>query len=709
MRCSQCQFENPADTAFCGKCGSRLKIPADLSIPYTRTIQYHAIGFAKGTLIAGKYRILEELGRGGMGVVYKAEDIKLKRTIAIKFLSSDLLGDPDHRARFLREAQTASALNHPHICTIHEVGEEAEKPYIAMEYVSGRSLSSLIRSESMPTADILRYGIQIAGALEHAHGRGIIHRDLKTANIMITREGVAKVLDFGLAKRLENEARREAALSQTPLTEAGSLMGTMQYVAPEVLRGEAAATRSDIWALGVIFYEMAAGKMPFEGETSFELTSAILRDAPAPLPSRVPAPLAAIVTRCLEKEPGRRFQSAGEVRTALEAVSVDSTQTRAASSAGNRRKWRKRILAAAVSMAALVIILTIVFKLGFPPKIKEQPSSVSAIVRTSRVPEANEYFGKAMMFLERQFDLKRARTMLERALEYDPKYAEARAWYGFSFILEIDGGYSNDSGFLYKAEDELRRALQDDPDSATAHSSLAALYLYQGRKELTLEEGEKALKIDPQEKGAKIWLANYYASNGDYSSARNFLNRLLAQDPLFFAARMNLGEIYRTEGDCPAAIREYEKILEQDPKNMYALQKLARVFIDMNDLGQARSRLAMIPEGDRQSYQVNIVWALLLALEGKKSDALKRMDAETLKYAAFPLWSTLPAAEFYAVLGERQKSLDWLERTVRSGDDRAEWFQRDPLLAGVRSDPRFKQILDSIALRRRQRQLLKEK
>jgi serine/threonine protein kinase/Tfp pilus assembly protein PilF len=709
MRCSQCQFENPADTSFCGKCGSRLKIAPDLSVPYTLTIQSRSIGFAKGTLIAGKYKILEELGRGGMGVVYKAEDTKLKRTIAIKFLSPDLLGDPDQRTRFLREAQTASALNHPYICTIHEVGEEEGTPFIAMEYVAGISLSTVARSELMPTADILRYGVQIAAALEHAHGRGIIHRDLKTANIVITEERGAKILDFGLAKRLGNKELREAGPSQTPLTEAGSFMGTMHYLAPEVLRGEAAAPQSDIWALGVILYEMAVGKLPFNGQTSFELTSAILRDKPTSLPPRVPASLGAIVAHCLEKDPGRRFQSAGEVRAALETIKPDDAVAPTASSSGNRRRRRNRIPVAAVATAVLVIITIFIINRGFPTKTKEQQSAAGTAARASPVPEANEYFKKAMMFLEHQFDLPRARTMLERSLEYDPKYAEARAWYGFTFFLEIDSGYSNDSGFLYKAEEEIRRALQDDPNSARAHSSLAALYFYQGRKELTLQEAEKALKIDPQELDAKTWLANYHESNGDYSSARTYLNQLIKQDPLFFPSRMTLGELYRTEGDYPAAIREQEKILEQDSKNIYALQKIARVFLDMNDLRQARSRLESIPAGDRQGYDVNMTWALLLALEGKKSDALRRMDAEALKYAALALWSTLPAAEFYAVLGEPQKALDWLERAVRSGDERAEWFQRDPLLAGVRSEPRFKQIMDSIAYRRQQRNLLKEK
>jgi Tfp pilus assembly protein PilF len=298
--------------------------------------------------------------------------------------------------------------------------------------------------------------------------------------------------------------------------------------------------------------------------------------------------------------------------------------------------------------------------------------------------------------------------MLERALEDDPKFAEARAWYGFTFVLEIDSGYSNDSSFLYKAEEELQRALENDPDTARAHSSLAALYLYQGRKEMVRQEAEKALKIDPREMDAKIWLGNYHKANGDSASAKTLFNQLLEQDPLFFPARMSLADILHTEGDDPAAIREYEKILEQDPQNIYAIQKMARTFIDAKDLRRARLLLEGLPAGNRPSHDINMTWALLLALEGKKKEALKKMDAESLKYAALAIWSTLTPAEFYAVQGEPQPALDWLEKAVRNGDERDGWFRRDPLLASLRDLPRFKQILDSIAYRRRQRSLPKD-
>ena len=344
MQCPQCGSDNPADTTFCGKCGSRLNDSADMPFSFTRTIQKQVTGFAKGSLIAGKYDIIEELGRGGMGVVYKAEDAKLKRTIALKFLSSVLLGEPDHQARFLREAQTASALNHPHICTIYEIGEEGGTPYIAMEYVAGRSLGEITRSESMPLEDVVYYGVQIAGALQYAHEQGIIHRDLKTANVIITPERRAKILDFGLAKRLENKAPGEAGPSQESISQAGSFMGTMCCSAPEVFRGKPADARSDIWSLGVMLYEMTAGRLPFEGQTAFELTSAILHDRPASLPPPVPAGLSAVVLKCLEKDPESRFQQASEIRAALEALAADDAAGLAAPVSRGRRRLRNGIL-----------------------------------------------------------------------------------------------------------------------------------------------------------------------------------------------------------------------------------------------------------------------------------------------------------------------------------------------------------------------------
>lgn len=268
----------------------------------------------------GHYRIVEKIGAGGMGEVYRAQDERLGRDIALKLLPVSALTDAAARARLLNEARTASALNHPHICTIYEVGEADGQSYIAMEFVEGRAVSALLTADGLPVETIIRYATQIADALAHAHERGVIHRDLKSSNVVITPEGRAKVLDFGLAKRTLPDELTMATQSYATLTETGGISGTLYYLAPEVLRGEPADARSDLWALGVVLYEMATGQLPFKGETGFELTSAVLRDPPPPLPARLPAGLRGVIQRCLVKEPAQRYQRASEVRAALEAI-----------------------------------------------------------------------------------------------------------------------------------------------------------------------------------------------------------------------------------------------------------------------------------------------------------------------------------------------------------------------------------------------------
>jgi serine/threonine-protein kinase len=303
----------------------------------------------------GHYTILQQLGAGGMGEVYLAHDEQLDRDVALKLLPARSFGDDAARARLLREARAAAALNHPHICTIHEVGEADGQAYIAMELVAGRSLADSLPRGGLPLERLLRYGVQITDALAHAHERQIVHRDLKCSNVVITPEGRTKVLDFGLAKKLSSYESPEATTEwQGPLTQPGSFVGTLAYMAPEQLRGQPADARSDIWALGAVLYEMAAGQRPFRGQTGFELSSAILNQAPEPLPERVPVELKAIVERCLAKEPGRRYQRAGEVRAALEAVAGGS----AATSAGWRyRPVRQRWLLPAATLLVLAAAL----------------------------------------------------------------------------------------------------------------------------------------------------------------------------------------------------------------------------------------------------------------------------------------------------------------------------------------------------------------
>ena len=270
--------------------------------------------------VLGHCRITAMIGEGGMGVVYRAYDEVLHRDVAVKVVKKDARLDASASQNLLHEARASSSLAHPNICTIYDVGETDGDLYIVMELVEGKSLQALTPGSGLPAESILRYGIQIASALARAHDRGIIHRDLKTSNIVATPDGLVKVLDFGLAKRIGGGALDAPTLSFSTLQGASSVSGTLPYIAPEILRGEPAEARADLWALGVVLYELASGHLPFEGRTGFEISSAIMREIPKPLGPPVPPGLWAIIQHCLVKEPAQRYQRASEIQAALEAV-----------------------------------------------------------------------------------------------------------------------------------------------------------------------------------------------------------------------------------------------------------------------------------------------------------------------------------------------------------------------------------------------------
>ncbi len=268
----------------------------------------------------GHCRVTAKIGEGGMGVVYRAYDEVLHRDVALKVVRKDAGLDASSSQSLLHEARASSSLAHPNICTIYEVGETEGELYIVMELIEGKALDEMSAGVGLPADSVLRYGAQIAAALARAHDRGIVHRDLKAANIVITAEGLAKVLDFGLARRITATTPEGATRSLAAIQDGSSLSGTLSYMAPEILRGAAADSRSDLWSLGVVLYAAASGRLPFEGRTGFEVSSAILRESPNPLGPPVPPGLWAIVQRCLAKEPAQRYQRASEVQAALEAL-----------------------------------------------------------------------------------------------------------------------------------------------------------------------------------------------------------------------------------------------------------------------------------------------------------------------------------------------------------------------------------------------------
>jgi serine/threonine protein kinase len=270
--------------------------------------------------VLGHYRVTAKIGEGGMGVVFRGRDEVLHRDVALKVVKKGVGLDSSGSQDLLREARASSALSHPNICTIYEVGETDGELYIVMELVEGKSLHAMCGDQGLPSDAVLRYGVQLASALSRAHDRGIVHRDFKSANILVTPEGLVKVLDFGLARQVGAQIFEASTKSFATIESASSVSGTLPYMAPEIFRGEPADYRTDLWALGVVLYEAASGRLPFEGRTAFEISSAILREVPKPLGAPVPPGLWAVIQRCLAKEPAQRYQRAGEVQAALDAV-----------------------------------------------------------------------------------------------------------------------------------------------------------------------------------------------------------------------------------------------------------------------------------------------------------------------------------------------------------------------------------------------------
>ena len=298
IECPKCQHENPDETAFCGKCGTKF----DTGIDHTKTLQ--SPGIEK--LIANKYEIIEEIGRGGMGIVYKAKDIKLKRNVALKFLPAELIQDKKAKMRFIQEAQAAAALEHPNICTVYEVNETTGQTFIVMSFIEGKSLKERLAAGRMEIDEAKYIAIQVAEGLKEAHEKGIVHRDIKPANIMLTKKGQIKITDFGLAKLSWG----------VDLTKTFTIMGTVAYMSPEQAKGEEVDHRTDIWSLGAMLYEMLSGECPFHKAQEQAMIYSILNDKPTPislLRSDIPTHIEQVIEKALTKRMKERYQNIGEL------------------------------------------------------------------------------------------------------------------------------------------------------------------------------------------------------------------------------------------------------------------------------------------------------------------------------------------------------------------------------------------------------------
>lgn len=662
----------------------------------------------------GHYRIEKLLGTGGMGEVYRARDTRLDRTVAVKLLGENLLTDPVARARLVHEARTASSLNHPHICTIYDVGEAEGQAYIAMEYVEGRSLSDLAKGKGLPAQVVIGYGAQVADALTHAHEHGVIHRDLKSSNVLVTSESRAKVLDFGLAKRLKSPELSESTVSQLSITDEEGIAGTLHYMAPEVLRGDPADARSDVWGLGVLLYEATTGRRPFEGRTAFELTSAILRDPPAPLPSNTPAGLRIIIHRCLEKHPGKRYQRAREVRAALNIMLSEAAVWTAALRLIARR-WHM-VLSSTVGVGVVVLlVLSVTSGETLRKGVSDLPQTTEdmrwglttelmkgvdylrqAIGSPGPVsPQAEEAYLRGRSYWNKTTEpgARIGIEYFEQAIAEAPDYAPAYAGLADSYI--ILGSYSAipPRRAFPMAREAAGRALEIDDALAEGHASLASIHLlYDGNWRAAEDEYKQALLLNPEYATAHQGFAVFLAAAGRLEEALREARRAQELDPRSLAINAQVGFLLYLTRRYESAVEQYQATLEIDPTYLVARAELGTAFAQDRNFEQA---IAEAEEARNQPDENPFALARLgsaYALSGNRAKAEKVIEElGELSKARYVCPSYL--ARIYIGLGDKNRAFEWLEKAYEERSADLVWLRVDPAFDPLRSDPRFTDLL----------------
>ncbi len=551
------------------------------------------------------YRILARLGGGGMGVVYRAEDLRLGRQVALKFLPADLARDRHALDRFRREARSASALNHPHICTIHDIDEAEGEPFITMELLEGQTLRDRLQGRPLPTPEVVDLALQIADALETAHAKGIIHRDIKPANVFVTTRGAAKLLDFGLAKL----AAKPPAASQAPtaagewMTGAGVALGTVGYMSPEQVRGEALDARTDLFSLGVVLYEMATGRAPFQGATAGAVLGDILYKAPAApvrLNPELPTALERIVNKLLEKDRTLRYQSAANLGVDLQLLKRERESGRAAAP-GAAESSRIPSLAVLPFANLSADRENEYFSDGLAEDVINALTQVPGLRVMART--------SAFAFRGKEQDVREigARLNVEQILEGSVRRAGNRIRVTAQLVKASDGYHLWSQRFdremtdVFAIQDEISQAIveklrvrltADRPLVKRHTENVEAYTLYlQARSQLwrftpegiarSREYYEQAIALDPNYALAWQGLAGFYNLLGTsglvppkaaFAQADQATRKALQLDDLLAEAHGIMGALHASEFDWKAAELEFSRALALDPKSTDVLR-----------------------------------------------------------------------------------------------------------------------------------------
>jgi tetratricopeptide (TPR) repeat protein/predicted Ser/Thr protein kinase len=662
------------------------------------------------------YLIIGKLGSGGMGEVYLAEDQRLSRKVAIKFLPADVASDERARQRLLREAKTAAVLDHPNICAIYEVGEDDGHSFIVLQYIEGETLASRLRRQRLELREALAIAGQVADALREAHARGIIHRDIKPDNIMLTTRGQVKVLDFGLAKMLRDPGVLESdAQTGSMLSIPGIVMGTVPYMSPEQVRGEELDGRSDIFSFGSVVYEMLSGRRPFDAKSTAEVISAILTTEPAPIIGShsglgaVGGDEERLVRKCMEKDAGRRYQTMGDLISDLEQIRRDheSGQLRTASrltfespagkpeAAGKsaKRGWSRGRKIELTIAAGVLLVAAVVYTLS----VRSQHAAAPGGKPVNAAAYDAYMRGKVVVSSENPDDNEAAIKLFQQAVTADPSFAAAYA--------ELARAYSIKARFFApvpekkklneEAEVDVDKSLALDPNLAEGYFS-RGLILWTPYKRFPHEQAvqayKRALELNPNLDEAHHQLGFVYLHIGLLDKGWDEIQKALAINPGNSLARYRLGVIDMCRGKYQEAFQIFNSTpLEKSPSLLAFYTSTALFRLGRNQEASAIIDQFLKSYPNDEGGLVTSVKAMMLAKAGKErkaEEAIQRAIEIGRGYAHFH-HTSYSIATAYALMNRPEPALKWLQVTADEGFPCYPLFQRDTNLNSLRKDARF--------------------
>jgi serine/threonine protein kinase len=657
------------------------------------------------------YRIVEKLGRGGMGEVYLAEDMQLGRKVAIKFLPGEIATDERARQRLLREAKTAATLDHPNICAIYEVGQEGDNSFIVLQYIEGETLASRIKRHLPDLREALGVALQVADALNEAHARGIVHRDIKPENIMLTGRNQVKVLDFGLAKVM-TDSSVIGADTASMLSVPGMLVGTLPYMSPEQVRCEELDCRSDIFSFGTVLYELLSGRRPFDAKSSAEIISAILTAQPAPISrsslGHSGSAEESLIRKCLEKDPARRYQTIGDLIPDLQHIHSDYESGQSAPTArtavvkpqpaitkdGRSRISNRRfkVIAASIVLALAAGVYVYSSRSGKHPLASGAP-----VMSTTSVAYDAYMRGRVKVSSENPDDNQAAIKLFEEAVAAEPNFASAYAELSRAYTIKARYVASDaERRKVYEdAEVAVDKALVIDPNLAEGHFA-RGLVLWTPYKrfphEQAIQSYRRAIELNPNFDEAHHQLGFVYLHIGMLDKGQLEIEKALAINPSNTLARYRLGVIDMCRAKYAEAFQIFNSTpLEQNPELLAFYSSNALFRLGRNEEASALIERYFKNYSNDKGGMVTSVKAMMLAKAGKNSEAeatIQHAIEIGRGYAHFH-HTSYNIASAYALMKQPEQSMKWLQVTADEGFPNYPLFDGDSQLDNLRKDSRF--------------------